>query len=259
MQRGRRQSAEGAAETSAVEHGHLELLRGQRAPLLVGTGLGQGAHGQPQAVVERHVVDEALTHDGADRLGHAAHHHEGALVEDRPVVGQPVHLVGLGRVPHLGDDDLDLVRLGLLGEDRAEGLRVGVGQRPPGDVTPVVRVAPQVGEAHAGHPEVLELVVLADRGEGQPVVDLAHLVQRGRAVLGHHEDAVGVGQDDDAAAARDALAGEIGAVLHQLFWRDVERGRHGRRLSDLVRDGGSGQPAAGPSGRAWRCSIMRPT
>jgi hypothetical protein len=47
----------------------------------------------------------------------------------------------------------------------------------------VVLVAAQVGVADAGQPQVLELVVLADRGEGDPVVDLADLVQRVAGVL----------------------------------------------------------------------------
>jgi hypothetical protein len=84
------------------------------------------------------------------------------LLGDRAVVGQPVELVVRGPLPHLGDDELDLVRLAGLGEDRAEGLRVGVGQAAAGDVAAVVLVAAQVGVADAGQAQVLELVVLAD-------------------------------------------------------------------------------------------------
>ena len=64
------------------------------------------------------------------------------------------------------DDDLDLVRLGLLGEDRPQGLGVGIGQCPGGDIGAVVGVAAQVGVPDAGDAQVLELVVLADGGEG---------------------------------------------------------------------------------------------
>ena len=42
----------------------------------------------------------------------------------------------------------------------------------------VVGVAAHVGQAHTGDAQVLELVVLADRGEADPVVDLGDLVQR---------------------------------------------------------------------------------
>ena len=56
-----------------------------------------------------------------------------------------------------------------------------------------------------------------DRREGDPVVDLADLVQRAGGVLCDEDDAVGVLQHDDAAATRDALAGVFGAVRHGLL------------------------------------------
>ena len=87
----------------------------------------------------------------------------------------------------------------------------------------VVGVAAQVGVAHPGHPQVLELVVLADRGEGDPVVDLGDLVQRPARVLADEGDAVVVGEHHDRPSAGDPLAREVGPVLHQLLGRDVER------------------------------------
>ena len=123
----------------------------------------------------------------------------------------------------LGDDDLDLVGLLVLGEDGAERLGVGIGERPCGDVGSVVGVAPQVGVADAGDPQVLELVVLADPGEGNAVVDLADLVERAAArVVGDEEDALVVAEDDDRAAAGDAGAGELRPVGHDLLRGDVE-------------------------------------
>src|SRR4029079_10505339 len=58
---------------------------------------------------------------------------------------------------------------------------------------------------------------------------------------------------DDGATAGDALAGEVGPVLHQLLGRDVERHAHGAvtPTSDQVR------AAAGPSGRCIRAAIIR--
>ena len=44
--------------------------------------------------------------------------------------------------------------------------------------------------ADAGDPQHLELVVLADAGERDAVVDLADLVQRAGRVLGDDDDAV---------------------------------------------------------------------
>ncbi len=154
---------------------------------------------------------------GGQRLAGAAHDDEAVLLGDRPVVGEAVELVVGGRLPHLGDDELHLVRLAGLGEDRAEGLGVGVGEPAAGDVAAVVLVAAQVGVAHAGQPQVLELVVLADRREGDPVVDLADLVQRVAGVLPDEQDPVGVGEREDGAAAGDALAGVVALVLHHLL------------------------------------------
>ena len=116
----------------------------------------------------------------------------------------------------------------------------------------VVGVAAHVGEPDAGDAQVLELVVAADRGERDPVVDLADLVQRLRRVLGDEQHAVGVLQRDHGAAAGDALAGVVGPVLHQLLGRDVERHAHRGGVLARVRCG-----AAGPSGRVIRPAMTR--
>ena len=162
-----------------------------------------------------------------DGVGLAAHDDEVGLVDDRAVEGQPVELVVLGGVADLGDAELDLVGLHLLGEDRAEGLGVGVGDHPAGDVAAVVGVAADVGQPDAGDPQALELAVAADGGEADAVVELADLVQGGAGVLGDEQDAVGVGEDGDAAAAGDALAGVLRAVAHELLGRGVVRHGHG--------------------------------
>ena len=94
--------------------------------------------------------------------------------------------------PDLGHEDLDLHGLHLVGEDLAEDLGVGVGEAAGVDVLAAVLVALEVGVADAGDAELVELVVLADPGEGDAVVDLADLVEAWRWVLGDDEDAVGV-------------------------------------------------------------------
>src|SRR5690606_21915788 len=70
------------------------------------------------------------------------------------------------------------------------------------------------------------LVVLADPGEGDAVVDLADLPQRVARVLGDDGDAVVVGERHQAPAPGDALAGVVGPVLHHLLGRDVEGHAH---------------------------------
>ena len=131
-----------------------------------------------------------------------------------------------GRQADLGDEDLDLHRLHLVGEDLAEDLGVLVGQAAGVDVVAAVLEALEVGGPHAGHAQLVELVVLADAGEGDAVVDLADLAQRLGAVLGDDGDAVGVAQGDEGPAAGDALAGVVRPVLHHLLGRDVERHAH---------------------------------
>ena len=64
-----------------------------------------------------------------------------------------------------------------MGEDLVEGLGVGVGQRAGVDILARERVALEVGVAHAGRAQRVELAVLADAGERNAVVDLADLVQ----------------------------------------------------------------------------------
>ena len=174
---------------------------------------------QPHGLPERQVAAVLGAQQGGDRLALPADDDRAVLLGHRAVVGQPVELVLRGGAPDLGDDELHLVRLAGLGEDRAERLGVGVGQPAAGHVAAVVLVAAQVGVAHAGQAQVLELVVLADRGERDPVVDLADLVQRARRVLTQEQDAVGVGQHQHRAAARDALARVVAAVLHELLGR----------------------------------------
>ncbi len=136
------------------------------------------------------------------------------------------HLVAGGLDTDLGHEDLDLHRLQLVGEDVAEDLGVLIGERAGVDVVARVLVALEVGGADAGHAQLVELVVLADAGEGDPVVDLAHLAQRLGRVLGDDDDAVEIAQRHERPAACDALARVVGAVLHQLFGGDVERRRH---------------------------------
>ena len=129
-------------------------------------------------------------------------------------------------LPHLRDEDLDLVRLHLVGEHLTEGLAVGVGERPRVHVFAGERVALEVGLAHAGDAQHLELVVLAHPGERDAVVDLGDLVQRAERVLGDEDDAVDHAEGDQAATAGDALPRVVGAVLHHLFRRDVEGHAH---------------------------------
>nr|WP_030853040.1 hypothetical protein [Streptomyces sp. NRRL F-4474] len=159
-----------------------------------------------------------LVQVAADLLGVAADRDRAVLVHDRTVVRQPVDLVAGGRRTDLGHHQLHLVRL-LTGtrEDRAEGLRVHVGQPTGRHIVTVVGVSAQIRVAHPADPQVLVLVVLAGGREADPVVDLAELVQRTRGVLADEHDAVGVLQHDKAATAGDALPGVFRPVGHGLL------------------------------------------
>src|SRR5690606_1616169 len=155
----------------------------------------------------------------------AAEHGEVRLVDHRAVVEDAEHEVLGGFGPHLGDEDLDLHRLHLVGEDLAEDLRVLVREAAGVDVLAAVRVALEVGVADARDAQGVELVVATDPGEADAVVDLAHLAEP-LGVLGADEDALLAHQCDEAAATGDALAGVVGPVLHHLFGCDVERHAH---------------------------------
>jgi hypothetical protein len=190
-------------------------------------------HGQAQGVLEGGPVGVVLLEVGRHDVGRASHHAVALDVGHLAVVGEPVDLVVIRPVADLGDEELDLV--GLLpaaGEDGAEGLGVGVGQAPTGDVAAVVGVAAHVGQPHSGDAEVLELVVAADGGEGDAVVDLGDLVQRLGGVLRDEQHATGELDDHHRATAGDALAGVVGPVLHQLLGRDVEG--HAHRLAPVM-------------------------
>lgn len=140
------------------------------------------------------------------------------LIDDRTVMRQPVNLIALRRLPHLGDDQLHLVRLlGRTREDRAQRLGVHIGQTTSGHVITVIGVTTQVGVPHATDPEVLVLVVLTGRRKTDPVIDLAELVQRAGRILPDEHDAIGILQHDQAAATRDALPGELRTVGHRLL------------------------------------------
>src|SRR5262249_41463973 len=133
----------------------------------------------------------------------------------------------------LGDHDLHLVGLVALGEDRSQDLRVPVGQAAGGDIGAVVLVSARVRVPDPGDAQVLVLVVAADRGERDPGVDLADLVQRAGGVGGDEQDPLVVLDHDAVAPAGDALAGVVRLVLHLLFRRDIER--HGHRWGSPVR------------------------
>src|SRR4030095_14215595 len=104
---------------------------------------------------------------------------ECGLADDGAAEGEPIELVVLRGGADVGDAELDLEGLRLLREDLAEGLGIGVGDDPAGDVAAVVGVPADVGEAHAGDPQTLELAVATDCGEADAVVELADLVQGG--------------------------------------------------------------------------------
>ncbi len=222
-----------------VQHGHLEVAC--RDVAVAGLAVAQRRRGELEGLVAAQPLGVALLEVLRDGLGRTTHHGDVVLLDDLAVEGEPKDLVVLGRVPDLRDEDLDLVGLlGARGEDRAQGLGIGVGQAASGHVEPVVGVAAHVGEAHAGDPEVLELVVAPDRGEGDPVVDLTDLVQRRGGVLGDEQHAVGVPDHRDRTSPPDALAREVGPVLHHLLGRDVERHAH------------AGPPALDRTGRFGR-------
>ena len=146
-----------------------------------------------------------------------ADHNEVALVVDRALERDPVDLVVRSRFADLGYDDLDLVRLRAVGEQRSEQLPVPVGEPAGGYVAPVVLEPGRVRIPDAGLAQRLELVVPADRRERDAVVQLAELPQRSRRIGGHEEDA-GLAADHDAAAdLRDAPAGVVRLVLHHLL------------------------------------------
>ena len=242
-------AAEGPLGTAPVEDGDLELGGGEAAsgrrwsaPAVTGLTADSAADADLERVGQAHAGVEVLAQVAGDRLGLAAHDDEVGLVDDRAVEGEPVELVVLGAVADLGDAELDLEGLRLLGEDLAEGLGVGVGDDPAGDVAAVVGVAADVGQADAGDAQALELAVAADGGEADAVVELADLVQGGAGVLGDEQDAVGVGEDGDAAAAGDALAGVLRAVAHELLGRGVVRHGHGSALPRPC-SGGRPRPA----------------
>ena len=179
VQRGTGDAPEGPPGTVRVEDRDLERVGPEAAGLRTVAPRLEGVDGDLHRLGELAVLRVGLVELLDDRFGRAAHHHEMRFVGDRPVIGDAVELgrLGLAEMCDLGHAQLDLVGLGLLGEDRAERLRVHVRQLAAGDVTPVVGVAAGVGELDAAAPQVVELVEPADRGEPDPVVQLADLLQ----------------------------------------------------------------------------------
>ncbi|OQA39780.1 MAG: hypothetical protein BWY52_03025 [Chloroflexi bacterium ADurb.Bin325] len=81
----------------------------------------------------------AVGDQGTEFIGGTPHRHEPTFVGDGAVEPQPVQLVLFPIVADLGHDDLDLVRLLCLGEDRAERGGIGVRQTAARHVGSVVR------------------------------------------------------------------------------------------------------------------------
>ena len=140
-------------------------------------------------------------------------------------------LVAGGGVAHLGHEDLDFHRFHLVSEDLTQDLRVVVGQAACVDVVAAVLEALQVGGAHAGHTELVELVVLADAREGDAVVELTDLAQRVAGILGDQRDAVVEANSHQRTPAGDPFARIVGAILHHLLGCDVEGHAHRLRTS----------------------------
>ena len=241
------QAAERPVGAGAVQDGDLEVGRGQfrlAAVGLAGRGRrrrgGERRQGGRERLGERHAVGEALLERRRHLVGLAAEGDEARLIGHRAVPGDAVDLVAVRLGADLGDDDLHLIRLARrLAEVGAERLGVPVGQAARGHVAAVELVAGHVRVGDAGLAQHLVLVVPADRGERDPVVDLADLVQHAGDVGGHQQDAARVLHDHRAAAARHALARVVGLVAHRLLGRHIER--HGHRGRSLIGPGGRGR------------------
>ena len=135
--------------------------------------------------------------------------------------------IAVGNEADGDDEDLDLERLHLVGEDLAEHLGVLVGERLGIDVVAAVGVALHVGVANTGDAELVVLVVATDAGERDAVVDLGDLAQVARRILGAEQDALVELDGDETPTSGDALLGVVGPILHHLFGCDVERHVHG--------------------------------
>jgi len=117
-------------------------LRAQRS---LGVGRGQGFASEAEGCAEVQTGLITALHRLHEGLGMSPHRHDALLVLQAPVVKHTVHLVVVGRVPDLRDQDLDLERLYLLREDPPKRLRVGVRDRFRGHVLTTVGVAAEVG------------------------------------------------------------------------------------------------------------------
>src|SRR4029434_9647776 len=167
------------------------------------------------------------TYHLSDHIRRSAHDRKVRLVGNRAVICQPVDLIERGCGAEFGHHDLHLVRLITTGgEDRAQYLRVRVGQPAARHLSPRIAITAEVGVPYPGLSQVLELVVAADGSESNAIVDLAHLVECLRSVLSNEQDAVDVMEDYHRTTTGDALACVIGPILHLLLGRDVERDAH---------------------------------
>ena len=214
----------------AVQDPGLDIVRGDLALVGRAERLHAGADRRRQIPALLVLLLQRL----GQILGMSADRDEPVLVGDAAVEQHVVERGARDVAVHLSDQDLDLVRLHLLGEDRRERLGVRVGEIPRLDVLAAVGVPAQIRVPDPGDAQVLELAVLAHAGERDPVVDLADLVQRRRRVLCHEQQPVGVLHADDRPAARDALVGVLGSVLHHLVGRDIGHERHLRTLSSTA-------------------------
>ena len=122
-----REAPERPARPGPVEHRDLELAGPQHPVLAVGLR-AEHRDGHLDDIGKAHAGPPLRAQPLREVLGLTAHHDVAVLVGDRAVVGEPVDLVVVRRPADLGDDELDLQRLGLGGEHGAEGLRVRVGQ-----------------------------------------------------------------------------------------------------------------------------------
>ena len=185
-----------------VEHPGLDLVVRDLALLRHGA---QRLHRGP----DRRRAIPAFLEPIAERVGQlfgvAADRDEALFVGDGSIEQDVVDPDVPALPVDLADHDLDLIGLHLLGEDGGERLGVRVGQVASLDVLAPVLIATEVGEADACDAELLELRVLPDAGEGDPVVDLADLVQRGAGVLCDEQQPVRELEPDHRASTGDAV------------------------------------------------------
>ena len=181
---GLRHAIEFPADAGALQEADLQsTLLGWR--LLI-TGQ-QTLTADGQRFRQRQVLAVMVLQVDADTIGLPANDRKLLVIGNRAIKGDVIHLIFCRGLTHFHHQNFHFQWLGVAGENSANGLGIGIGQRLRGDILAAIGIAFEIRITNAGFAEIFELAIFPNASKSNAIVDLGNFVERGTRIFRHQE------------------------------------------------------------------------